>query len=95
MRRRNTPRVDPELFRYIGLIVLLAVILVPLIVWWKRDVEKYGGPVKRIRNIPASECETVCRGHYHNMISSGRADEAATRYRNCIAECKYSDFHRL
>ena len=60
--------------------------------------EGYGGVIKNIKRIPASNCKLNCMQYYNRcMYDRGGIDagQCLNRYRSCVSTCYYSNFHRL
>lgn len=78
--------------------ILLIILLIFLLFKRKNNIENFG-PVKTIRRIPKNDCYRLCGQYYMQCMGTVRgeidADSCAIRRRNCIAECNYSDYHRL
>ncbi len=77
----------------------MAVTAVFIIYAWNRSqIERFGGPVKRIRRIPRTTCYGICEQYYNHCMSQYQyvdAGDCARRYQNCTATCNYTDYHRL
>ena len=84
------------LYTAISLIVIIAIVLT---IVTKNKRENYGGPVKKIRRIPRTECHNICEQYYRDCMSKyGHIDAMYcqnTIYTNCIRNCDYTDYHRM
>lgn len=80
-----------------GWIILLIILIILCIYFFPRR-EYYGGPVKKIRRIPRSECYNICGQYFRDCMARSQYTDAGichNRLNNCIAQCNYTDFHRL
>lgn len=84
--------------------VVVALVTVSVVYFFWRGIPKsegYGGPVKRIKNIPKNDCYSLCDQYYNDCISphfEGRYVDFSLcirRKQACISNCNYTDFHRL
>ena len=61
--------------------------------------ENYGGPVKKIRQIPFQNCQAICNTYYERCMQDFgdiAADQCWRRFKeNCPSECYYSYRQRL
>jgi len=79
---------------------IVILLLIAFWVYWKNAKirENYGGPIKKIRRIPKNTCYDICGQYYRDCMSRSWSTDAGlcdNRYRNCVAQCNYTDFHRL
>jgi len=79
--------------------ILVIILLIFLLFRRKNKKIENFGPVKTIRRIPKNDCYRLCGQYYMQCMGTVRgevdADGCAIRRRNCMAECNYSDYHRL
>ena len=60
--------------------------------------ESYGGPIKVLRRIPKTECETICDNHFYDCLRKTRMtdyDLCEKKAQACKAICRYTNFQRL
>ncbi len=60
--------------------------------------ESYGGPIKVIRRIPKTECNTLCENSFYDCLNKTRLtdyDLCEKKLGACKAICRYSNFQRL
>lgn len=86
----------------LGAAIISIVIIVMLVSTWpiRSDyTEDYGGPIKNIKRIPFNNCSLICNGYYKKCLDEYGGNDAgwcAEQFSDaCVAECKYTDYHRL
>lgn len=60
--------------------------------------EPYGGPIKVLRRIPKTECNTVCENYFYDCLRQTRLtdyDLCEKKLEACKSICRYSNFQRL
>ena len=78
------------------LVILLSALL--LIMGTTSQRETYGGPIKVLRRIPKTECNTICDNYFYDCLNKTRLtdyDLCESKLRACKAICRYSNFQRL
>ena len=82
-----------------GAVILSMVVIVVLVSSWPLSKEGYGGPIKNIKRIPFKNCQLICNGYYQKCLDDYGGNDAgwcAEQFSDaCVAECKYTDYHRL
>ena len=77
-------------------VILLSAFI--LIIGTTLQREPYGGPIKVIRRIPKTECNTICENYFYDCLNKTRLtdyDLCESKLNACKAICKYSNFQRL
>jgi hypothetical protein len=77
---------------------ILLVVLILLMVWYffPGTLERFG-QVKALRNLPTTDCETMCEGIYDFNQRLGRgmdADQSRKLVSACKTACLYSPFQK-
>ena len=76
---------------------IILVLLIAIGYFFTKKRENYG-EMRRVVKIPFNDCAGICKQHYQDCLSRG--DDGGwceTRFgdQGCVAECYYSNYHRL
>jgi len=90
------------------LIVTIIILAVVLLIYCENNnsrvsssgrlLENYGGPIRNVKKIPITDCYKMCGqndSRCRQMYPSDNVGKCAHQWGSCVAECYFSNAHRM
>ena len=79
-------------------LILTIFIILLLVMVYSKNSNEYYGTMKDLRRVPKTNCRDSCSHYYNDCMARYQhidSEACAGRYRNCVTQCNYTDFHRM